>query len=72
VTRAIVERARQFPGQEQRVWEFYTKNPEALAEVRAPLFEEKVVDYVSELATVTDKDVSREELFSDPDEPSPA
>lgn len=72
VTRAVVERARQFPGQEQRVWEFYTKNPEALSELRAPLFEEKVVDYVSELATVTDKEVSREELFTDPDEPSPA
>jgi trigger factor len=72
VTRAVVERARQFPGQEQRVWEFYQKNPEALAELRAPLFEEKVVDYVSELATVSDKEVSREELFTDPDEPSTA
>jgi trigger factor len=72
VSRAIVERARQFPGQEQQVWEYFTKNPEALAEVRAPLFEEKVVDYVSELATVTDKEVSREELFADPDAPAAA
>ncbi|HYQ19635.1 MAG TPA: trigger factor, partial [Xanthobacteraceae bacterium] len=44
ITRAIVERARQVPGREQEVWEFYQKNPGALASIRAPIFEEKVVD----------------------------
>jgi trigger factor len=68
VTKAVVERARQFPGQEQMVWEFYQKNPEALAELRAPIFEEKVVDYIVELAKVTEKKVSKEELFADPDD----
>jgi len=68
VTKAVVDRARQFPGQEQMVWEFYQKNPEALAELRAPIFEEKVVDYIVELATVTEKKVSKDELFADPDE----
>lgn len=68
VTRALVERARQFPGQEQRVWEYYQKTPEALAELRAPIFEEKVVDYIVELAKVTDKTVSREELFAEPED----
>ena len=65
ITRAIVERARQVPGREQEVWEFYQKNPGALASVRAPLFEEKVVDFLLELATVSDKQVSREELLKD-------
>ncbi len=68
VTKAVVERARQFPGQEQMVWEFYQKNAEALAELRAPIFEEKVVDYIVELAKVTEKKVSKDELFADPDE----
>ncbi|MDX6805502.1 trigger factor [Terrihabitans rhizophilus] len=65
VTRAVVERARQFPGQEQQVWEFYQKTPEALAELRAPIFEEKVIDHIVELADVSDKTVTREELFAD-------
>jgi trigger factor len=67
VSRAVVERARQFPGQEQQVWDYYRQNPQALATLRAPLFEEKVVDYLLELATVTEKEVSREELFKDED-----
>jgi len=65
ITRAIVERARQVPGREQEVWEFYQKNPGALASIRAPIFEEKVVDFLLELATVSDKQVSREELLKD-------
>ena len=66
--RAIAQRARQFPGQEQQVFEFYTKNPQAQAEVRAPIFEDKVVDFIAELADVTDRKVDRETLFMDPDE----
>ena len=46
VTQALIERVRQYPGQEKQVWEFYQKNPQALAEIRAPLFEEKVVDQI--------------------------
>ena len=73
VTRAIVERARQVPGREQEVWEFYQKNPGALASIRAPIFEEKVVDFLLELATVSEKQVSREELLNeDEDEKSAA
>ncbi len=55
ITRSIVERTRQFPGREQEIWEHYRKNPAAVAGVRAPIFEEKVVDFLIELATVTDK-----------------
>ena len=73
VTRAIVERARQVPGREQEVWEFYQKNPGALASIRAPIIEEKVVDFLLELATVSEKQVSREELLKeDEDEKSAA
>lgn len=65
LSRAIVERARQYPGQEQQVFEHIRKNPEMVAAIRAPLFEEKVVDFILELATITDKTVSRELLIAD-------
>ena len=62
VQRGIMQRAQQFPGQERQVFEYYTKNPEALASIRAPIFEEKVVDYLLELVKVEDKTVTKEEL----------
>jgi trigger factor len=65
ITRAIVERARQVPGREQEVWEYYRKNPDAVAGIRAPIFEEKVVDFLVELAAVTEKQVAREDLLKD-------
>jgi trigger factor len=65
VTQALVERVRQYPGQERQVWEFYQKNPQALAEIRAPLFEEKVVDHILSQVRVTEEPVSKEALFSD-------
>jgi trigger factor len=65
VSRAVVERARQFPGQEQQIWDLYRKNPSALASVRAPIFEEKVVDFLIELAKVTERTVPREELYKE-------
>jgi trigger factor len=64
LTRAVVERARQFPGQEQQAFEHMRKDPNTLAALRAPIFEEKVVDFLLELATVNDKKVSREALFA--------
>ena len=72
VSRGVVERARQFPGQEKAVWDFYSKNPQALAEIRAPIFEEKVVDHLLGQTTVTDKTVTREELFADEDDEASA
>lgn len=62
VQRGIMSRAQQFPGQERQVFEYYTQNAEALASIRAPIFEEKVVDYLLELAKVEDKTVTKEEL----------
>jgi len=66
--RALAQRARQFPGQEQQVFEFYSKNPQAQAEIRAPIFEDKVVDFIAELADIKERRVDREILFMDPDE----
>jgi trigger factor len=65
VSRAVIERARQMPGREKEVWEFYRNNPNALAQLRAPIYEDKVVDFILELATVTEKKVSREELYKE-------
>ena len=71
VQRAIMARARQFPGQEQQVFQFYAQNQQAQAEIRAPLFEDKVVDFIAELATVNDRKVDKDTLFADPeDEPA--
>jgi len=72
LSRAIVERARQVPGREQEVWDYYRKNPQAVASVRAPIFEEKVVDFLVELARVTERPVTRENLYKDDDEAAPA
>jgi trigger factor len=72
ITRTIVERARQVPGREQEVWEYYRKTPAAVAAVRAPIFEEKVVDFLIELATVTEKQVSREDLLKDEEDENSA
>ncbi len=71
LARAMRAEAARYPGQEQKVMEFFQKNPQAIESVRAPLFEEKVVDYVLELAKVTDKTVTPEELAKDPDEAAP-
>ena len=73
VNRAIMTRARQFPGQEQQVFQYYAQNPNAQAEIRAPLFKDKVVDFIAELAQVTEKKVDKDTLFADPeDEPAAA
>jgi trigger factor len=68
VNRALGEEARRHPGYEKQVIEFYRKNPEALANLRAPLFEDKVVDFIVEMAKVTDRPVSIEELLRPEDE----
>lgn len=68
VNRAMMEKLRQFPGQEQQVLEYFKKTPGALAEVRAPLFEEKVIDFLVELIKPVEKKVSQEELTKALDE----
>ncbi len=66
---AVRRTTTQFPGQEQQVLEFYEKNPDALEEFHGAIFEEKVVDHIVDMATVTDKKVTIEELLAPPEEP---
>jgi trigger factor len=67
VSRAVIERARQMPGREKEVWDYYRNNANALAQLRAPIYEDKVVDFILELANVTEKKVTREDLYKDED-----
>jgi len=57
-----MNQARQYPGQEREFFEFVQNNPQMRQQMRAPIFEDKVIDYVVELAEVSDKEVTREEL----------
>ena len=68
VQQAVIAEARRFPGQEREVIEFFQKNPGAMAQVRAPIYEEKVVDHILEVAKVTDKETSKEDLFAEIEE----
>jgi trigger factor len=67
--RALFEQVRRFPGQEQQIYEYYQKNPEAVASLRAPLYEEKVVDWLLTKIDVTDRTVTKEELMKEDEEP---
>jgi len=72
MTQALIARARQFPGQEKQVWDFYRNNQQALAELRAPIYEEKVVDHILGLAKVAERKVSKEDLMKPLDDEAPA
>ena len=61
--RALIARAREFPGQEKMVYEYFEKTPGALAELRAPIFEEKVIDFVLDQIKPVEKKVTRDELL---------
>ena len=65
---AVLDQARRYPGQEQKVLEFFKNTPQALEQLRAPLYEDKVVDFILQLASVTDQPMTPEELMKDPDD----
>jgi trigger factor len=67
LARAMSEQARQMPGQEQILYDYFQNNPQALEQLRAPLFEDKVVDFIFEMGTISEKKVTKEELIADPD-----
>ena len=67
VNRAMAEQAQRFAGQEQQIFEFYQSNPEMRAQLEAPIMEDKVVDFIVEMAQVSESKVSIEELLADPD-----
>ena len=62
LTQAVINQARQYRGQERQFVEFVQKNPQARQQIQAPIFEDKVVDYILELAQVTDREVTKDEL----------
>jgi trigger factor len=68
---AILDQARRYPGQEQKVLDFFKNTPQAIEQLRAPLYEDKVVDFVLQMAKVTDQPVTPEELMKDPDDEAP-
>ncbi|MDR3435856.1 trigger factor [Telmatospirillum sp.] len=72
LNRAVMTEARRYPGQEHLVFQYFQKNPDALNSLRAPIFEEKVIDFILELASVTEKTVTIEDLRKDPDVESQA
>jgi trigger factor len=72
MVRAMRTEAGRYPGQEQQVMEFFRKNPQAAEGLRAPIFEDKVVDFVVELAKVEDKPVTAEELAAESEAPAAA
>ena len=68
---ALMQQVRQYPGQEKEIYEFFRSNPDAVASLRAPIFEEKVVDHLMTVVKVEDKTVTKDELLAmDEDEHS--
>jgi trigger factor len=72
LNRAMAEQARAFPGSERKVFDFFQKNPQMAAQLRAPILEDKVVDFILERATLTERKVSMEELAKLPEDDEPA
>ena len=66
--RALYDQVRQYPGQEQQIMDYFKQTPDAVAQLRAPIFEEKVIDHIISLADVTDQTVSKEVLMADDEE----
>ena len=69
---AVIREAQKYPGQEKQVFDYYSKNRNALESLRAPLFEEKTIDYIIELADVKEKKVSVDELSMDEEDDADA
>jgi trigger factor len=67
LNQAITREARRHPGYERQVLDFYRQNPEAIGHLRAPIFEDKVVDFIVELAKVEERKISPQDLLSLPD-----
>ncbi|MEM6948224.1 MAG: trigger factor, partial [Pseudomonadota bacterium] len=69
VQQALIAEARKFPGQEREVVEFFQKDPNAMAQLRAPIYEDKVVDHILEVADVSDNTVTKDALFAEDEAP---
>ena len=72
INKAIMNEARKYPGQEKAVFDYYLKNKNAVEALKAPVFEEKIIDYIISKAKVADKIISVEELYTFDDDVKPA
>jgi trigger factor len=72
VNTALSREVSRYPGQEQQVVQFYQNNPQALAQIRAPLFEEKVVDFIAELASVSEREITADDLKAEEEQSAEA
>ena len=70
--RAVFEEARRYPGQEQMVLEYFEKNPQAMQQIAGPIFEDKVIDFILEMAKVTDFTIDTDKLYNVPEDGGPA
>lgn len=68
LNKAMIDEVRRYPGQEQQVFDFFRKNPQAVESLRAPIYEDKVVDFILGTVKVNEVTVSVEDLMRDPDE----
>ena len=68
INRALFQAAQRYPGQEQQVIEFYRSNPDAMQQLTGPLYEDKVVDYILELAKVSERSISLDDMLKEPEE----
>ncbi|MEM7653213.1 MAG: trigger factor, partial [Pseudomonadota bacterium] len=68
LNKALIEEMRRYPGQEKEVLNFYQSNPEAMNRLRAPVYEDKVVDYIIELADVSESETTVDALVADPED----
>jgi trigger factor len=66
LNRAVMDQARRYPGQEQQIFDYFRSNQQAMSELQAPLYEDKVIDFIIEMANVEEKTATGEELFADP------
>ena len=71
INRAIMQEAQQNQGKEKEVFDYYKNNPEAMQAIQSPLLEDKVVDYILELADVSEKSTTIEELMAEPEPAEP-
>ena len=72
VQRALFQEVSRYPGQEKQIMELYQKNPQAMASIRAPLYEDKIVEFITEMAEVSEKKITREELLAEPSREKPS
>jgi len=68
LTRAVIAEARRFPGQEKQVIDYYQKSPEALNQLRAPIYEDKVIDFILEMAQVSERRATPEDFRKEGEE----